>query len=142
MPAERKQTPVEYIPRGRSTSDMNSGKGSGYDKRYQHTSTLELSEELDNKIAMIRKKYAEYTQSSISTTKGSRHRDIEPKVNNYFDENDIRLSEGLGLKKMTSDYDHYGQKLGSEYGAIKNNLGRSSVGGLGLRKLNSMRDAY
>lgn len=134
---------MEYVPRGRSTSDMNSGKGSAYDKKYQHTSTLELSEELDNKIAMIRKKYAEYTQSSISTSKGNRPRDYEPKLNNYLDENDIRLSEGLGLRKITSDYEHYGQqKLGNDYGAIKNNLGRSSVSGLNLRKMNSMRDAY
>lgn len=106
-------------------------------EKYQHSSTIELSEELDNKIAQIRKKYAEYTQSSLST-KVNRPRETETRVNNYFDENDRRLPEGLGLRKITSDYDHYPSKLGADY----SNLGRSSVAGLGLRKLNSMRDPY
>ena len=90
---------------------------------------MELSAELDNKIALIRKKYAEYTQASIFSVKEARLRD-EPRITNYLDENDIRLSDGLGLRKMVSDYE-----------PISKSFGRSSVNGLGLRKLNSMRDA-
>lgn len=91
------------MPRGRSSSDVNvdgSRLVGDYDK-LRHTSAAELSEELDNKIAQIRKKYMEYTQNGI---RGSRIRDPEPRVNNYFDENDIRLSGGLGMRRITSDY--------------------------------------
>jgi hypothetical protein len=47
------------------------------------------------------------------------------------------------MKKISSEYEGIGSKYtGREFG-IANNFGRTSVGGgLGLRKLNSMRDGY
>lgn len=57
-----------------------------------------------------------------------------------MDENDLGLSATLGLRKITSEYEGLSSKLGTgDYGIIKNNLDRSNIG-LGLRKLNSMRD--
>lgn len=58
-----------------------------------------------------------------------------------MDENDIGLSGALGLKRMTSDYETIGSKMG-DFGMIKSNLGRTSAVGLGLRKLNSLREGY
>lgn len=68
-------------------------------------------------------------------------RDSDPRVNNYMDENDVGLSTTFGLRRMTSDYDGVTTTKfnTTEYGIIKNNLDRTNTG-LGLRRLNSMRE--
>ncbi len=67
-------------------------------------------------------------------------------MNNYIDENDgmgLGSTGGLAMKKISSDYEPVAQKLSTrEYGIVSNNFGRSSVNGLNLRRLNSMREGY
>ena len=88
-----------------------------------------LNDELDEKIAKIRQKYAEYANFD---PKSSPRKSREPKYNNFFNENE--LTEGVGLKKMTSEY----KEKEPTYGMLKRNYQRQ--GGLEIRKLNSMRD--
>ena len=88
-----------------------------------------LNDQLDEKIAKIRQKYAEYANFD---PKSSPRRNREPKYNNFFDEN--QLTGGLGLKKMTSEF----HEKETTYGVMKRNYQRPS--GLGIRKLNSMRE--
>lgn len=48
------------------------------------------------------------------------------------------------MKKISSDYEGLDPKIGGrEYGIVNNgNFGRASAVGLGLRRLNSLREGY
>ena len=74
---DRRRISDYHEPKGRSNSILeirdgrqteNKKLGSNYD-RLRHTSAIELSEQLDNKIAAIRQKYSEYTKNNLSISR-------------------------------------------------------------------------
>lgn len=122
-----KYNPEDYLSKNKLYSDLHQE-----DKKYKDfgRSTAQvdyasINDELDEKIARIRQKYAEYAQID---SRGSPKKGREIKLNNYFNENDLKGD--LLMKKTTSNY---------EYG-MKRNYQRPT--GLGLRKLNSMQDHW
>ncbi len=78
MSPERRRT-INPQPRGRSNSNLdchNDIKNNAEQKRLfgnydrlRHTSAMQLSEELDSKIAAIRQKYSEYTKTQLTNSR-------------------------------------------------------------------------
>lgn len=67
-------------------------------------------------------------------------RESEPRP---LDENDLVLGGAMSMKKICSEYEGIrGKVTEREYGIVSNSFGRTSAVGLGLRKLNSLRDGY
>ena len=120
-----KYNPEDYLPKSKVYSDLKQDdtKYKDFGKSTAQVDYATINDELDEKIARIRQKYAEYAQID---PRGSPKKSRDIKFNNYFNENDLKGD--VLMKKTTSNY---------EYG-MKRNYPRPS--GLGLRKLNSMQD--
>lgn len=122
---ERRRPTYQLDPRVRSTSTIEPQAQpqrllGNYERL--HPSTTELSQELDNKIMAIRKKYSQYTRD------GAKNHKVSASTYTYMDEN-------VGVSRYTPNPE-------SNISSIKSFYGRGSHVGIGVKKLNSLRDVY